>query len=243
MNRLNVLLFLISMNLWSQSPIQCDRPDQTETPFTVPKGRFQVESGFSYKKDVDQHNYSLPSTLSKYGLTEQIELRLITEWNMVNDLKENFSGLQPIQLGFKINFFGEKKWRPKTSLIAHLTLPKWASANYQSNYYMPNFRFTMQHTLTDKLNLGYNLGAQWDAGNQRRTWLYTATLGYSLSKKLGCYAEVFGFAPQFESANHSMDGGITYLISDDFMLDLSAGKRIVGVTAEYYTALGVSFRI
>lgn len=243
MNKLNILLFLITLNLWSQSPIQCDRPDQTETPFTVPKNRFQIESGFSYKKDVDHHNYSIPSTLSKYGLTQKIELRLITEWNIENYRKEHLSGLQPIQLGFKINLCDEKKARPKTSLIAHVVMPKIASADFKANHLGPNFRFTMQHTLSEKLSLGYNLGAQWSADDLRRTWLYTATLGYSLSKKLGCYAEVFGFASQFESANHSFDGGFTCLISDDFMLDLSAGKRIAGVTAEYYTALGVSFRI
>lgn len=243
MNKLTLVTLLIPFSIWSQSPIQCDRPDQTETPFTVPKGRFQIESGFSYKKELDHNNYSVPSSLSKFGLTQKLELRLITEWNIESYDNTQNSGLQPIQLGFKINFCDEKKGRPKTSLIAQVTIPKWAASDYQSNYYMPNFRFTMQHTLSEKLSLGYNLGAQWDAEDRRRTWLYTATLGYSLSNQLGCYAEVFGFAPQFESANHSIDGGFTYLISDDFMLDLSSGKRIAGQTAEYYTALGISFRI
>ena len=30
--------------------IQTDRPDQTETPYLVPKKMFQVENGFSFQK-------------------------------------------------------------------------------------------------------------------------------------------------------------------------------------------------
>ena len=113
MNKLTLVALLIPFFIWSQSPIQCDRPDQTETPFTVPKGRFQMESGLSCKKDLDHNNYSVPSSLSKFGLTQKLELRLITEWNIENYDNIQNSGLQPIQLGFKINFCDEKKWRPK----------------------------------------------------------------------------------------------------------------------------------
>ena len=31
--------------------IQTDRPDQTETPYLVPKKMFQVENGFSFQKN------------------------------------------------------------------------------------------------------------------------------------------------------------------------------------------------
>ncbi len=32
------------------SPIQTDRPDQTETPAIVPVNHFQLESGFNYEQ-------------------------------------------------------------------------------------------------------------------------------------------------------------------------------------------------
>ncbi len=236
-------LLLLSISCWSQSPIQCDRPDQTETPYTVPKGRIQSENGFSIKQDVDHRNYSIPSSLWKYGLTERWELRLIAEWNVENYGSETLLGIQPLQVGAKVNFCTEKNWRPRISLIAHVALPDCASPDFKGRFYAPNFRFTLQHSLTDRLSLGYNFGAHWHPVDGKRTGLYTATLGYSLSEKWGCYGEIFGFAPQNEAANHSIDGGFTYLISPDFMLDLSAGKRIAGETAKFYTAFGISFRI
>lgn len=49
-----VLVFLfISASIYAQEiePIQADRPDQTETPAIVPKGMFQVETGFTFQKN------------------------------------------------------------------------------------------------------------------------------------------------------------------------------------------------
>ena len=48
----NLLLFIVcSATIYVQrlTPIQTDRPGQTECPFIVPKNNFQVESGFSFK--------------------------------------------------------------------------------------------------------------------------------------------------------------------------------------------------
>ena len=75
------------------------------------------------------------------------------------------------------------------------------------------------------------------------TFVYTLTAGYSISNKLGYYAELFGFAPQNNSANHNFDAGFTYLINNNFMVDLSSGVGITDNAPDYYLALGCSFRI
>jgi hypothetical protein len=69
------------------------------------------------------------------------------------------------------------------------------------------------------------------------------TTGYSITKKVGSYIELFGFAPQKNKANHNFDGGITYLINDNFMLDLSSGFGITKNAPKNYFAFGFSFRI
>jgi hypothetical protein len=101
----------------------------------------------------------------------------------------------------------------------------------------------MQHTLSEKMSLSYNLGAEWDGFSAEPTFLYTLTTGYSITEKLGSYIELFGFAPQNNKANHSFDGGITYLINNNFMLDLSSGFGITKNAPDYYVAVGFSFRI
>lgn len=225
-------------------PIQCDRPDQTETPSIVPKGMFQVETGFTFQKNDDVSNTnSLPSVLWKYGVNENFELRLITEFvsEKVNDQKT--SGFTPVLIGFKVKLCEEKGVIPKTSFIGHIGLPNVASSRYKNDFVAPEFRFTMQHTLSEKFSLSYNLGCEWDGITPETTFIYTLTTGYSINKKLGCYAELFGFAPEKDKANHNFDGGFTYLINNNFMVDLSSGIGITDNAPDHYVAFGFSFRI
>lgn len=245
MKKILFALLFVYASSYSQTnqPIQADRPDQTETPAIVPKGMFQLEAGFSYQKDDNISNSSsLPSALWKYGVNENFELRLITEFvsEKSEDLKMN--GFTPVLIGFKAKLCDEKGIFPKTSFIGHISLPNLASSRYKTDFIAPEFRFTMQHTLSDKLSLGYNLGCEWDGMTPETTFIYTLTTGYAVSDKLGSYIEVFGFAPQNDTAYHCLDGGITYLINNDFMLDMSSGIGLTEYAPDYYVALGLSIR-
>jgi Putative MetA-pathway of phenol degradation len=238
-------LFVVQLiTAQNTEPIQADRPDQTETPSLVPKGMFQLEVGFSYQKENDKSDsYALPSALWKYGVNKWFELRLITEFVKEKVDVKDVSGFNTILIGCKIKIAEEKGVIPKTSFIGHLTFPKIASDEYATNYYAPEFRFVMQHTLSEKFSLSYNLGSEWNGETNTPVAIYTLTTGYSITDKLGSYVELFGFAPKNETANHSFDGGITYLISNNFMLDLSSGFGVTKNAPDYYVAVGFSFRI
>ena len=101
----------------------------------------------------------------------------------------------------------------------------------------------MQHTLSDKISLGYNLGAEWDGETPEPTFIYTLTSGFALSEKTGFFIELYGFAPQQDKAEHRFDGGFTYLVTNDLMLDASAGFGITDNAPDYFTAIGFSFRL
>lgn len=242
---ITLLCVFAGLTIYAQTdPIQADRPDQTETPALVPKGLFQVETGFTYQKnDENSTSHNVPSILWKYGVSENFELRLITEFVSEKNFGEKSDGFTPILIGLKVKLCEEKGIVPKTSFIGHIGLPNAASSRYKNDFIAPEFRFTMQHTLSDKFSLGYNLGFEWDGMTPESTFIYTLTTGYSINKKLGCYAEVFGFAPEKNQAYHNLDGGFTYLINNNFMVDLSSGFGITDNAPDYYVSLGCSFRI
>lgn len=241
-----LLLFFVSTVFMAQNqePIQTDRPDQTETPALVPKGMFQVETGFSVQKnDANSNTQTLPSTLWKYGVNDHFELRLITEFTNEKVFDEKVSGFNPMLIGCKIKIADEKGIVPKTSFIGHIALPNAASKEFKSEFFAPEFRFVMQHTLSKKMSFSYNLGAEWDGFSPEPTFIYTVATGYSITEKIGSYIEFFGFAPQQQTANHNFDGGFTYLISPNVMVDASAGVGINENAPDYYWALGFSFRL
>ena len=228
----------------SLPPIQCDRPDQTECPFIVPKNHFQMENGFSFEQTDDKtQSYFHPSSLLKYGINNQLELRLITESTTIHSGSQSLTGLSPIKVGFKINMVQDNGIIPRTSFITHLTIPYFASDNFKSTYFAPSFRFTMQHELTEKLGLGYNLGAEWDGESAEPIFIYTLTTGYSFTSKAGGYIELYGFAPQKSQPDHRFDCGFIYLLRPNILLDISGGIGLTDNAQKYYLALGFSFRL
>lgn len=245
-NEILLLFLLISTSIYSQTtePIQADRPDQTETPALVPKGMFQVETGFTFQKnDALSKSLGLPSTLWKYGVNDNFELRLITEFLSEEIYNKKLKGFTPVYVGFKVKLADENGIIPKTSFVGHISLPNAASKEFKTEFFAPEFRFVMQHNLSEKLSFSYNLGTEWDGFSAEPTFIYTNAIGYSISDKLGSYIEIFGFIPQKEKSNHSIDGGITYLINHNFMLDLSSGIGISKNAPKNYFAFGFSFRI
>jgi hypothetical protein len=227
-----------------QQAIQTDRPDQTECPFTVPRRHFQIETGFGYEKaNADEQNFLYPTILWKYGVNEKFELRLITELaaNKTND--KNLSGFNPVKIGFKTKLVDEKGIIPSISFIAHLSLPFISSRNFRSGFVAPLFRFTLQHTLSEKVSLGYNIGAEWDGESVAPTYIYTLTSGFAISRKMGAYFELYGFAPQKDKAEHRADGGISFFPKPNLMIDFSGGFGITSNAPRYYGAIGFSARI
>jgi hypothetical protein len=165
--------------------IQTDRPDQTETPFLVPKSMFQVENGFSFQKNnTNSNTITLPSSLWKYGVNENFELRLITEFSIEKNFDSEISGLNPVLIGCKIKIAEEKGIFPKTSFIGHIGLPNVASSKNKNEFTAAEFRFVMQHTLSKKMSFSYNLGSEWNGNSPEATFIYTIATGYSISERL-----------------------------------------------------------
>jgi hypothetical protein len=223
--------------------IQTDRPDQTECPFITPVNYFQFENGFTYER-VSKNSQTIvaPTILSKFGINDHFELRLITEFVMEENNSAKISGINPVLIGFKARLLEEKGIIPTTSFIGHLGLPKLASPELKATYYSPEFRFTMQHTISDRQTLSYNLGAEWNGETPEPTFIYTLTTGFSLTEKIGAYIEFFGFIPQIEKPDHRFDGGLTYLLNPNHQLDISGGFGLSKTSPDYYVAVGYSFR-
>jgi hypothetical protein len=255
----NILLagsiFLSIHTIAQLEKIDTDRPDQTESPFTVPKKWMQFEMGFL--KEVEKNSYPVdyvwkdihfehPTLLTKYGVTNCFELRLISTFGTYrlkdhDKISNEETGIESIQLGGKVNLFNEKGLRPKTSLIAHYDFGGLRTLN-KDTLGGVNFRFTMQHTISEKVSLAYNIGMEWERFGSAPAYIYTFAPGFNISEKWYAYIEAFGFIWKNEKPENSIDGGIAYYINDNFKIDASAGFGINKKAPDNYFALGASIR-
>lgn len=249
MNKLLQALFL----LFCLAPLQnfaqdddviiLDRPDITESPYLVPKNYFQMENGIAMNNlGNGKRNFTLPTSLWKFGLTDNFELRLITDFN--SDFDNNQYGLNPVWIGFKAPLIQPKgKLIPKVSIIAHLQIPNWSSEHLKANYVAPQFRFVFQHDVSERVSFSYNLGMEWDGYSPAPKYIYTVAPGISLTDKLGMYVELFGDIKNFNTqGNHSFDGGFTYLLNRNSIVDISAGYQYIGAVSSSFISCGYSFR-
>lgn len=238
-------LLCANLNLRAQEieSLQADRPDQTETPYTVPRNHFQMELGFSYEHTNDVvETYTLPTALMKYGLNDHFEVGIITEMSGIKTENTKY-GLIPVSLRFKERICDENGLLPMTSFIGYLALPKAANKEFQATYFAPSFRFTMQHSLSENVMLAYYLGAEWDGESAEPVFIYTLTSGMSVTEKFGAYIELYGYAPQNSSADHRCSAGVSYLLKPNVMFDLSGGYAFSEKAPDYYMGVGFSFRL
>jgi hypothetical protein len=235
--------FLQQVNAQQTGRMDTDRPDQTESVSITKKDYLQAEIGFNKEKYGTGFTWVHPTALWKLGLNSRFELRLITEANTLKSGPTKISGLVPTQIGGKIALWKEKGIIPQTSLIFHTGIPALGSTIFKTPFLSPNFRFTLQHTFTDRIALGYNLGAEWDGNGGSPDWIYTLAPGINLGERWYAYAEIFGSIRSLEKPLHGIDGGIAYYFNENCKIDFSGGKGLNEESVVYYVAVGFSFRI
>ncbi len=246
-------LYLVVHPVWAQkAELVTDRPDQTEAPVLIPKGALQIETGFVMEPDQQDAyqvtNYTYNSSLIKYGINSNLELRLIMEYlgenrkHIAQDTETQMRGFSPLALGIKSKISEEKGILPQIAFIGHINI-NFLESEFQSEYTAADFRFTFNHSLNEKFSLGYNLGAEWDGVTPAVTYLYTLAIGFKIVDNLGCFVESYGFLPESQTPDHRLDGGFTVLITPTVQWDISAGVGLTDNAPDAFVGTGVSFRL
>ncbi|MFB3142340.1 MAG: transporter, partial [Acidobacteriota bacterium] len=236
-----------------------DRPDQTESSVVVPPGYVQVETGWSLSRNqeggIRTNTHAFPGTLFRFGALDRMELRLDyggVLWEQTREAGQSTdtSGSGDMGIGAKVYFWEEQGWLPEAALLAGLSLPV-GKDSFSSGRADPSFRFSLSHTLSDRLSFGYNLGATWestlDETNDRDTlslFNYTAVLGIGLTERAGLFVEAFGDIPFNAQGGprNSLDGGFTYLMRDNLQIDGFAGVGLSDSADDWFVGLGITAR-
>jgi hypothetical protein len=243
-------LFTVSLIAQDERPeLVTDRPDQTESSVVVPRKSLQIETGISLTNDeaegAESRTISLASTLLRYGLFENTELRVGVNYDLLRVSQAigdtSLQGFTPVDIGTKVYISEEDGFLPELALIASLTMP-YGSEEFRSKYMAPTLLLVASHTISDNLGFGYNIGAWWDGENPQAQGKYSAALGWVPGDKLGMFAEIFGTFNS-NSGAHAVDAGITYLLAPNFQLDLSAGLALNSDADDVFISAGFSWRI
>jgi hypothetical protein len=256
MNRILLfpLLFLSVFASAQTTPeLITDRPDQTESSAVVPHKFLQIETGFLLENKsnnlLKHKSYAFNSTLLRYGLLHNFELRLGLEYlsdrfeMKQQDTTSKIAGFGPLYTGFKVKIADEDGWKPEIAFLGGFVFPFTAKKDYKPSHVAADMRLAFSHTLSDRFSLGYNLGAEWDGESAGPLYFYSIALGVGLTNNLSIFAESFGLLNPEGEPENLVDAGFTYLILQNLQVDLSGGIGLNDQAIDNFISFGLTLRI
>ncbi len=240
-----------------------DRPDFTESTLTVPRGRFQLEAGYTFTSDkedgVRTKDHTFPEVLLRVGLVDDVELRI--GWSGWSLSREEFrerneagrtvkmhtrdNGGTDMNIGFKFHLLDQDEWIPDFGIIIAADLPTGASGKTSGDV-DPLLGLLWAYDLTDELALAGNVNFAVPTSEKGRFFQTSASvsLAFSLTDDLGAYVEYYGFYNNDRNtdAAHFANGGFTYLITDNFQVDVRVGAGLNEEADDFFVGTGFAWR-
>jgi hypothetical protein len=232
----------------SQDRITTDRPDQTESAWLTPTHYFQGEFGFNWQDvNADSRSITFPDMLLKYGIAKRFELQLggqyISVRQKISSSTETSAGLVPMELGFRVGLWEQKKILPKTSVIVRTGFPITASKDFRTDHLPGLILLAMENAFTEHIDVGYNVGTIWDGDSPNPLLFYSVSFGFDLGKRWDVFVEGFGVNQKDNTAVNSLDAGVGFYINDNMKLDAYYGNRVSLAADRNFFGIGYSFRL
>jgi hypothetical protein len=243
---LNMVFLLIAAGAAGQENLDADRPGESRTPELVKGNHLQIEAGIRKEKiSGDQMLYQHPSATLRFGLFNAIELRMdLLSQTIKDDLsKQNRSGLTPLEFGIKAKVLPEYKWYPSIAVLGLVGFPSTASKDYYNRRMPFEFRTLFAKTLSDKLKIQYNGGVKWEGDERKAEWMYSFSPIFKVTDRFDLFIEEYAFIKKLGPAEHYFDGGVSYYLNKDFMVDISAGAGLSKNSSDYFLSAGFSIRL
>jgi len=231
-----------------------DRPDLTDSPIVMPLNFFQIESGVVYEKqrfkdgnsNIEIENFTLGSTLFRYGLMEILEFRFGGEYligkTTVDGVPTNTQGLQNIFIGAKLQLRKDRDLLSNAGLIFELGLPL-GSEVLRHEKIEPGIVIALEQDFTDQLSLGINIRASNDSNLSKNIYGFSASLNYGIMDEIGVFTEYFSNLVSDFSPQHNLDVGFTYVLKKNLQVDASVGTIFLNDDTDWFCGLGISVKL
>jgi len=260
--RLAALVFFIAActmesALLAAEPIDTDGPDFVESSEVVGKGRFQYEADLQLQRNRGTFANDTTSTplLLKYGITEQVELRMETEGRIWIDGEGSRTGAGTVHgngdtaLGLKWHSQDREvtSGTPAVSWLLHFDTPS-GSSGLKGQGIRPSLRSVVTWELPKDFALGVMPGVKYDTAEDGHRYL-CGILGVVLNKhiteKVRAFVEMAALqvAHARDEGTHAYwDVGAAYLINDDTQLGFRAGVGANRATPSSYVLVELAQR-
>ncbi len=211
--------------------LSADRPDITESPYTVDAGAVQIElSFFDYAKSGSTDTFALAPSNIKIGLLDNVDVQFVVNpYVHVEEDDDSQSGFGDSQIRLKINLWGNDGGETAMAIMPFIQIPT-ASDDLGHDHLEGGVILPFAMELADGVGLGLMVEADFvyddAAGNYETELVATAAVGFELTETVGAYAELIGSTgADGDSPDVAILGlGATYAVTSNLQFD--AGTNI-----------------
>lgn len=240
-----------------------DRPDKTESAYTVDAGHFQIEADiFSYshdrynpeRADTTVESLAIAPINFKVGLLNNLDLQVIVESYVSIRTHDREAGTVQRNRGFgdiltrlKWNLWGNDGGTTAFALMPYVKFPSnqdgIGNRAYEGGLIMP---------LAIALPAGFSMGVMpqvdiiqdSDGSGHHPEFVNTITVSREIIGPLGGYVEFFSMVSTESGAPWvgTVDLGLTYALTDDIQLDAGVNIGVTRSADDVNPFLGISWR-
>lgn len=233
-----------------------DRPDKTESPYTVDAGRFQIETDLiAYTHDredgVTTRAFDVMPFNLKIGLTSSTDLQLVygtySHVRVSAGDRGTDDGTGDFVVRLKHNLWGNDGGVTAFALMPFIKIPtntmKSLNDDVEGGLILP---------LAIDLGRGMGLGLMTevdilrteDGRGYEPTFINSATVSVELTERLGTYVEAYAERSAEGGADTvvTLNGGFTYAVTENLQLDAGANVGMTDAADDLNVFTGMSRR-
>ncbi|HUG13109.1 MAG TPA: transporter [Opitutaceae bacterium] len=239
-------------------PMTTDRPDATESPFTVDAGRIQIEISFA-QHTYDRHNpersdirvseWNVAPVNLRVGLTHDTELQIVVdnylhveERSSSGSWRQRQSGWGDVTLRLKRNLFGNDGGESALAVMPFVKIPT-NSGGVGNNHFEGGLVVPASVTIGGRgFGIMTAMDLVHDGDDYTAVWLNTVTTGFELSDSLGAFVEL---ASETGGGSHALtfNTGLTLGISENVQLDAGVNFGLTRAAPDIAVFAGISIRL
>lgn len=236
-----------------------DRPDKTESAYTVDAGHYQIEMDvLSHTRDQSSRestrSLAVAATNFKVGVLNNLDLQMVVETYNIERTKDRdrgttsrSSGFGDVSLRSKINVWGNDAGPSALSVMPFVKIPT-ATGGLGNGSTEGGVIFPFAMDLPGDWGLGAQVEvdhlADASGSNYHQEFSQTVTVSHDIVGNLGGYVEVFS---RVSNERHSawvatFDLGFTYALGRDVQLDAGVNVGLTDAAEDLNPFLGLSLR-
>ena len=243
--------------------LSADRPDKTESPYTVDAGHIQIEADLiSYSHDRDTVGgadtrvdaFAIAPLNFKIGLGNRVDLQTLIETynhvttdDRIGGSKIRQSGFGDVTSRLKVNLWGNDSGSTALAVMPFAKFPtsrdRLGNNSVEGGIILP---------LAVELPAGWSMGVMTEfdfirnggRDGHHAEYINSITFGHNIIGKLGGYLEFFSaVSTQRHSAwQGTFDVGLTYGLTDNVQLDAGVNIGLTRSAQDINPFAGLSFR-